>query len=315
VTELAHRAVAPERVEPPGAEVPRSSSGVWCETGSARAAITAAIGASVERLVVELPRARMGEDPEGVHQARVATRRLRSDLRTFAPLLDDEWRRRTRAELRWLADALGAARDADVLGERLRSAIDLVDVDPDAAATLLAVLREQGGRARRVLVAALDDERTVALLADLRVAAADPPTTLSALGHADRRLRPLVRRPWRKLTRAVRALDDDPAVADLHRVRLLAKRTRYASEAVVDVYGREARRFAAAVAGIQDVLGELNDAEAAIAWLHRTAVDLEWGPAFAAGELTHHCRGVADSHHHGWERSYRRARKRSAWLA
>ncbi len=290
------------------------SSGVWCESDSARAAIGAALERSVDQLVVELPRARVGEDPEGVHQARVATRRLRSDLRTFAPLLDHDWRTETRAELKWLADALGAVRDADVLEIRLHAAVDDVGIDPDAAAPLLRVLRAQERAARRALVEVIDDARTVALVNELRRCAADPPTTLAALGRADRRMRPLVRRPWRKFDRTVRALGDDPAVSELHRVRLMAKRTRYAAEAVVPVFGRDARRFARAVRQVQDVLGDMNDADVAIGWLARTAPDLDPVAAYTAGRLAHHFRGVADAHRHGWERAYTRARKRSSWL-
>lgn len=123
-----------------------------------------------------------------------------------------------------------------------------------------------------------------------------------------------MRRPWRKLLRTVDALGRDPQVDELHRVRLLAKRTRYAAEAVVPVFGREARRFASSVKDVQEALGELNDAEVAIAWLTGAAPDLDPAGAFAAGRLVQHLRGVADASHHGWERSMRRARRRGAWL-
>ncbi|HEX9343841.1 MAG TPA: CHAD domain-containing protein, partial [Actinomycetota bacterium] len=63
---------------------------------------------------------RLGDDPEAVHQARVGIRRLRSTLRTFRSVLDREWSGALRAELAWIADLLGAVRDADVLLERLR---------------------------------------------------------------------------------------------------------------------------------------------------------------------------------------------------
>ena len=60
--------------------------------------------------------------PHAVHQARVATRRLRSDLKTFSPFLDPVWLRHTTAELRWLGNRLGQVRDADVLAHRLEGA-------------------------------------------------------------------------------------------------------------------------------------------------------------------------------------------------
>lgn len=299
------------------------SAGVWCESHSARAVIATAIAASVRRLDAELPRARAGDDPEGVHQARVATRRLRSDLRTFAPLLDDAWRIQMRAELQLLADALGEVRDTDVLRMRLEAAIAEVGIADVTAgdeltvgggAELLAHLDCHQHDAHRRLLDVIDDDRTTTLLQRLREAAADPPTTGRALGRATRRLLPLVRKPWRKLHRTVGALDDDPPISELHRVRLLAKRTRYAAEAVVPVFGRDAQRFARAVTGVQDVLGELNDAEQTIVWLRSAAGGLSAGGAFAAGQLVSHFHQVAAEHRSGWERSFARAERRSAWL-
>src|SRR4029453_4592502 len=61
---------------------------------------------------------RIGEDPEAVHQARVATRRIRSTLRTFSSLLDEEGTARLRDDLKWRANLLGEVRDTDVLLER-----------------------------------------------------------------------------------------------------------------------------------------------------------------------------------------------------
>src|SRR5690606_24114464 len=59
------------------------------------------------------------QNPEALHQARVALRRLRSAFSIFAPLLDDDAFTRLRDEIRWLAGALGEARDLDVLlGDR-----------------------------------------------------------------------------------------------------------------------------------------------------------------------------------------------------
>jgi CHAD domain-containing protein len=290
------------------------SSGVWCESSSARAAIGAAIEVSVRRILAELPRARAGGDPEGVHQARVATRRLRSDLRTFGRLIDDEWRTDTRSELKRLADALGSVRDHDVLQIRIADAADAAGIEPDALAPIVDVLTDEQRTMRRALVDVIDEDRTSDLLDVLQRAATDPPTTAAALGRAERRLKPLVRRPWQKLTKSIAELDEDPSADELHRVRLLTKRARYSAEAVVPVFGRDARRFAAALGQIQDVLGEMNDAEVALRWLSDHAPDLDPSVAFTAGRLAQHFVVVADLHRHGWERAVGRASKRSEWL-
>src|SRR3954470_21462461 len=100
--------------------------------------VRATIANGVTRLIRHDPGVRLGDDPEDVHQARVATRRLRSDLRTFRRLLDEEWVGALRDELKWIAAELGAVRDADVLTERLREqAAELPSVDAAGAAALL----------------------------------------------------------------------------------------------------------------------------------------------------------------------------------
>src|SRR5207302_7869472 len=67
-------------------------------------AVRAAMAAGTARLLRHDPGVRIGDDAEDVHQARVATRRLRSDLRTFRSLLDEEQSGALRAELKWIAD-------------------------------------------------------------------------------------------------------------------------------------------------------------------------------------------------------------------
>src|SRR5215218_8085854 len=79
---------------------------------SAGDVVRAAITSSVLRLLEHDIGVRLGDDAEDVHQARVATRRLRSDLRTYGHLLDREWAAGLREALKGVADALGAVRDA-----------------------------------------------------------------------------------------------------------------------------------------------------------------------------------------------------------
>ena len=76
---------------------------------------------SYERLVAQETGLRRGDDPESVHQARVATRRLRSDLRTFESFVERPWAADLGADLRWIGSELGDLRDIEVLRDRLRS--------------------------------------------------------------------------------------------------------------------------------------------------------------------------------------------------
>src|ERR687883_1111535 len=85
--------------------------------------VTAALRRDMARIFGFDPLVRLHEPlPDGdtpVHQMRVGCRRLRSDLRSFAALLDEAWAEDLLAELGWIAGILGAARDAEVLHERL----------------------------------------------------------------------------------------------------------------------------------------------------------------------------------------------------
>jgi CHAD domain-containing protein len=269
----------------------------------------------VQRLLVSIPVAVVGEDPEGVHDARVATRRLRSDLRTFEGLLEAEWAASLRSDLVGLAGALGAVRDADVMAGRLGALLDRhPEIDQSAGSRVLQALEVRRSEARTHLLDRLDDDETRDLVARL-IEAGDDPRTLPAATGPVLLLLPPVQRRWRRLRRAVAGLSDPPSIDELHRVRILAKRLRYAAEAVTPAYGREARRCAAAAARLQDVLGELNDAAVTHAWLAATSALLDGPAAFAAGQMSRQLGIDAVGHLDEWEADYRRVRRRTtAWL-
>jgi len=230
--------------------------------------------------------ARLGEDPEGVHQARVACRRLRSTLRTFATVLEPVWTDRLRAELQWLADRLGEVRDADVLLARLESRLgELPEADAAACRRLLAGLATERTAARARLLEAMREGRYTALLDDLVAAAQAPAVTAEAARPAVEVMTPLVADQWSKLRKAVKKAGEEPPDEVLHRIRVRAKRCRYAAEAVEPVVGRKARGFARAVAALQEVLGEQHDAVVAEAWLRQAGGASRRDQALVAGQL------------------------------
>jgi CHAD domain-containing protein len=256
---------------------------------SAGDAVRRAIALSVIRLIRHDPVVRLDVDPEGVHQARVATRRLRSDLRTFRPLLDEEWTTALRDELRWLARLLGDVRDGDVLLARMRQQVTKLGLE-DGAASVLSTLQASRDDALTAVLEALRSDRYAQLI-DRLVEAANAPA-LDGAGEAPAAdaVPTLVRRPWHRLAKRAKALGDDPTDAKLHEVRIHTKRVRYAAEAAAPVVGKQARAFSQAAAKLQDVLGDLNDAVVAGAWLH------EWATASsdAAGSAAAEALAVAE---------------------
>ncbi|MDQ3897567.1 MAG: CYTH and CHAD domain-containing protein [Actinomycetota bacterium] len=276
-----------------------------------------AIASSVARLMRHDPGVRIGDDPEDVHQARVGTRRLRSDLRTFAPLLKKEWLSSIRDELRWLAGALGAVRDADVLLERLRrQAAGLPDVDTAAVAPLFRRLAKERDQARADLLEVLHTPRYVALLDRLVDAAGHPPCRKAARAPAADVVPGLVAGPVRNVRQAVKALPDDPAPEQLHRIRILAKRARYASEAAERLAGKDAAALADALAAVQDVLGGYQDAVVAETWLQSAAGDSDPAVSRAVGDLIAVQQAEGRACREGWPKAWKKAagKKLRAWL-
>jgi CHAD domain-containing protein len=244
--------------------------------GRVVAVVRNALDASVQRLLVADPIARIGTDPEGVHQARVATRRLRSDLQTFGPLLDAVWVASLRGELRWLGSELGVAREAEVLLGHLRDrALALPrDIERDVRPLLESALGDREAAHERVLDV-LRSSRYLDLVDRLVQGAMAPRVQPAAMSASTTDLTRLARRPWKKLRRDHAALGSHPSDEALHALRIRAKRARYAVEAVAGAVGGERpRELAAGLADLQDVLGAHQDAVVAQDWLRARVADL-----------------------------------------
>ena len=292
------RALGPRAIEPP--EVAQAP---LLPDAPAKDVIQNVLAESVAALLHNDPLVRTGRDPEAVHQARVATRKMRSNLRTFGPLLDPGWTEPLRSELGWLAMGLGAVRDREVLLERLRgSASSLPASDQKSAASLLHLLENEIDGLRKKLIADLDSQRYIDLLETL-VAAAHAPATLPEADQPARAVLPtMATTPWRRLRSAVRQLPEAPTDPELHRIRILAKRARYAAEAVAPVAGPGAAAFAKAAAKLQTVLGEHQDSVTAQAWLRDAKVTGR--RAFVAGELIALERIAANAARAKWRKAW-----------
>jgi len=249
------RALGPRATAPPDVQLPPRLE----PSDPAATAVRAAFAAAVTRVIENDAFTRLGEH-EAIHQMRVGARRLRSDLRTFAPLLHDDWAGALSAEVKWLARVLGDVRELDVMQARIRR---LAPQLGDALAPFFAKLVEDHERATDHLRDALGSERYAVLLERLVDAANDPALSELAAESSVVALPPLVRAAWEHLARPAAKLKVSSPDDGFHDVRIRAKRARYAAEAVARALGsdgKKAARFASAAAELQDALGTHQDA-------------------------------------------------------
>ncbi|MGH3569465.1 MAG: CHAD domain-containing protein [Pseudonocardia sp.] len=232
--------------------------------GTAGAVLLDYLAAHVDKLAAEDLRVRRNE-PDAVHQLRVNSRRLRSALQAYRPLLD---RKRTDPlvdGLRTLGRQLAPARDAEVLHERISSG--LAELDPTL---LLGPVQAQVTRhfaraeseARAAVLAELDSDRYVALRSVLDGLLDRPPLTKRARRPARKELPKIVAKSARSLQRAViAATDPDDRGRDeaVHTARKSAKRLRYATDVARPAVGKPAKRFGKGLKGLQAALGEHQD--------------------------------------------------------
>ena len=253
-----------------------------------------AVASAVARLDTNEPALWTERDPEAVHQARIATRRLRSDLGTLRDFVSSVWALQVRAELRWFGAELGAVRDVEVLRERLtKHAALLSDTQAGAARAAIRRLEVDHALARTDLLRALRQPRYAQLHRALHEALTTPHLAPAAELRATHALPGAIRPTWKRLRRAVDSLGPVPPDAALHQVRIRAKRCRYAAELAIPVFGRPARDFATALARVQDVLGEHQDSVVADQWLGKTAPECNPAEAYALGMLAELERGLA----------------------
>jgi triphosphatase len=209
-----------------------------------------------------------GDDPEYLHQMRVALRRLRSVFSTFAPLLAPPAAAPPLNELRELARTLGAARDWDVFAtETLPPVMARYAQHAGLAALAGATARLRvtaNRRARRAVVSATGQGLLLTL-----GAWTSAETWLDALDATQRSAleQPVIDFAQETLDATLARVKKRGrkfaglAPADLHRLRIAAKKLRYATEFFAPLFdGKPARDYRAVLARLQDTLGTYNDA-------------------------------------------------------
>ena len=275
------------------------------DTLSLRGLALAVLRRHFAALLAHEPGTRLGDDPEGLHRMRVATRRLRAALGLFAEGLPGR-AARFRDELRWVANGLGEVRDIDVQLEQVEAwqkDAGLSASAPDALEPLKAILALQRTRARVRMLAILDSRRCARLVGSF--------TAMVKSGLPRRPREPGARRPaveavpalivgrYREVRQAGDELADGSPPEAYHALRIRGKRLRYVLEFVGDIYGEPATELARSVVALQDVLGLHQDAIVAMAQL-RTLIEthgrhLPPATIFAMGEIAErYARQAAD---------------------
>ncbi|MFO0694249.1 MAG: CHAD domain-containing protein [Polyangiales bacterium] len=220
-----------------------------------RVAVEAAMPAMLAAVLAHEDAARRGEVEAGIHDMRVATKRLREVFRVFAPAFEPEAHAKRLARLEGLNDSLGRVRDLDVMRERLGA------LRSPAARLVRESLGPERDEAHRAFVRILDafhlDGEPAALggLAERagkksRLGPDAPVTELARLAIA-RRLEVLGSR--------LEAVAEAPSERALHELRIASKRMRYALEPFRKLLPEPLRELRARVEELQDELGELHD--------------------------------------------------------
>jgi CHAD domain-containing protein len=249
-------------------------------------------------LLAKEPGTRLGDDIEELHDMRVASRRLRAAVALFGDALPVE-AERLRPELAWVGQTVGAVRDLDVQLAQLDEWVAAApEPDKEPLGRLRGLLVSERERARAEMLEALDSaryERFVrrfgAMLRSRSGSRTDPALSVAP---------DLVEGRHRALRKAMRRARRDGEPASYHRLRIVAKRFRYALEFLADVYPGGTRQVVRRTVALQDTLGAYQDAAVAIDRLrvltaeHGAALGTE--TVFAMGE-------IAERYRRGMERA------------
>lgn len=211
-----------------------------------------------------------GLDPEGVHKMRVAIRRIRTMLRSFGDMLAAEAGEGLDAELKWLAEQLGKARDADICEIKTGR----LTANSPGAEAYADHLRQSAAGAYENLVDVMSGERYAHLSERLeRFILSGPCDRLGELSisrYADKHIREATRKVLERGNR----IDVDSPARELHQLRKRTKRLRYVLELFSEVQTRKWAALLALLERLQDLLGTHQDAVTAAAQLAAYAESL-----------------------------------------
>lgn len=245
-------------------------TGIECDA-SAALGIRLVLAARFEEMCALRFKALDWTDPEGVHDMRVASRRLRCAFRDFMPYLRKQRLASLLKEIKVLADTLGQVRDQDVAILALEKVSK--KAPPEIAPGIekfIDLRREQREQARKELTQILSPETLGQLQANFTIA-------LNAAIKSPRKpkktMRPTNIATYREVARStiLERLDELEKLSEslyhplkvkpIHKMRIAAKNLRYALELFEQCWGNSISSFPVQVAGLQSSLGELHDCD------------------------------------------------------
>lgn len=270
----AQRHVAPAH-DPPSGESRGGAASGFAPTDPFIAFADALLRREAAGLAANKPQAEQ-PTPDEIHRLRVAARRLRVALRLSARLLPKKDTARLNAELRWFASSLGDVRDLDVYTENFKAYVQsLPSAQRGGLSGYELYLRRERAEARQRAASAVASARAAALFADIeRFVAAGPSPGASrrcaslTVGDA---MRQSVRGSVGRVRRIGNGLITRARPAELHDLRIKAKRLRYELEFFAEVHP-PLKQAAKECKALQDLLGALQDAYTATARLRRYAL-------------------------------------------
>ncbi|MGJ5177174.1 CHAD domain-containing protein [Bradyrhizobium oligotrophicum] len=294
----------------PGAEKPRRPQ--LDPAVSLDEAFAVILQSSLHHLLQAIPAAEDGRNPEGVHQLRVALRRLRAALHLMQPVETSAALDGLVAEARWLAQNLSAARDLDVF---LTGTLpEIAEACPTVAGfdTLRALAERQRELAYRKLRLALAERRCATFVLGLGAWIETrgwrndvSPETLGKLAAPARDFAGhILAERHQKVLKRGRHFKKQPPERR-HRLRLALKKLRYSTDFLLPLYGasKPAKKYARTLAGLQEQLGYYNDmavtAEVLDA-LGTTSTDAATAAAAITGWQAHAMVGVEQPLRQAW---------------
>ena len=250
-------------------------------------------------------------DPESLHQMRIGLRRLDAALELFTDfvLLPED----IQTELAWLSKNLGAARDWDVLQKStLPRLVGAIGEKESCLLEIEAAVADESNEKYDAAIKALNSDRYRKLMKKIEVWLQNRDGWIFASANNGRQsvaripdfAQALLSHEQHRLLKRGEKLQGAPPKA-LHKVRIAAKRARYATEFFDDLLNKDTtKRYIKSLAFLQDKLGYLNDMSVAGSLLEELAgrhSNLEENIHFIRGYLAAYAESEAKKIKMAWK--------------